>query len=185
MGKRVVVVGTQWGDEGKGKITDFLASGAEVVVRSQGGNNAGHTINMNGQKFALHFIPSGIFFPKIKNIMANGMVIEPVAFFKELDDLAARGVKDFHLYVSDRAHVIMPYHIDLDGLWEAFRGDSAVGTTRKGIGPCYADKASRIGIRIGDLIDPAAFALRLKANLTVTNKILAALDHAPYEFEPL
>jgi len=185
MGKRIVVVGTQWGDEGKGKITDYLASGADVVVRSQGGNNAGHTINFNGQKFALHFIPSGVFFPQIKNVMANGMVIEPIAFFKELDDLAVRGVKDFQLFVSDRAHVIMPYHLDLDGLWETFKGAAAVGTTKKGIGPCYADKAARNGIRIGDLIDPATLAWRLKASLAVTNPVLASFDHAPYEFETL
>jgi len=185
MGKRIVVVGTQWGDEGKGKITDYLAEKADVVVRSQGGNNAGHTINFNQQKFALHFIPSGVFFPQTKNVLANGMVIEPIAFFKELDDLAARGVTRFQLFVSDRAHLIMPYHLVLDGLWETFKGDAAVGTTKKGIGPAYADKASRNGIRIGDLIDPAAFSLRLKASLAVTNPVLASFGHAPYRYEDL
>lgn len=185
MGKRIVVVGTQWGDEGKGKITDYLAEKADVVVRSQGGNNAGHTINFNNQKFALHFIPSGVFFPQTKNILANGMVLEPVAFFRELDELAARGVTRFQLFVSDRAHLIMPYHLVLDGLWETFKGDAAVGTTKKGIGPCYADKVSRNGIRIGDLIDPMAFSMRLKASLAVTNPVLAALGHPPYQFEDL
>jgi adenylosuccinate synthase len=185
MGKRIVVVGTQWGDEGKGKITDYLAADADVVVRSQGGNNAGHTINFNGQKFALHFIPSGIFYPNTKNVMANGMVIEPVALFKELDDLALRGIDHFQLFISDRAHVIMPYHIDLDGLWETFKGDSAVGTTKKGIGPAYADKAARTGIRIGDLIDPESLAIRLKASLDVTNPILEFFQRRPYDFQEL
>lgn len=185
MGKRIVVVGTQWGDEGKGKITDYLAGSADVVVRSQGGNNAGHTINFNGQKFALHFIPSGIFNPKTKNIMAHGMVIEPFAMFKELDELAGRGIRDYQLYISDRAHVIMPWHLDLDGLWEEAKGSDAVGTTKKGIGPAYADKASRIGIRIGDLLDPEWFAIRLKAALTVTNAILAHFERQPYEFNDL
>ncbi|HRY77964.1 MAG TPA: adenylosuccinate synthase [Candidatus Izemoplasmatales bacterium] len=185
MGKRIVVVGTQWGDEGKGKITDYLAAGADVVVRSQGGNNAGHTIHFNHQKFALHFIPSGVFFPKTKNVMANGMVIEPNAFFQELDDLAARGVTGFRLFVSDRAHVIMPYHLDLDVLWETFKGPLAVGTTKKGIGPCYADKASRNGIRVGDLLDPEALALRLRASLSVTNPTLMSFGREPYDFDVL
>ena len=185
MGKRIVIVGTQWGDEGKGKITDFLALDANVVVRSQGGNNAGHTINFNKQKFALHFIPSGIFNPQTKNIMANGMVIEPVALFKEIDDLASRGITNYQLYISDRAHCIMPYHLELDQLWEDFKGDSAVGTTKKGIGPAYSDKASRIGIRLADLLDPESLLASLKASLAITNPILECFHRQTYELQDL
>jgi len=185
MGKRVVVVGTQWGDEGKGKVTDFLALQADVVVRSQGGNNAGHTILFNQHKFALHFLPSGMLNPKITNYMTNGMVIEPEAFFKELEVLHKSGITDYHLHISDRAHVIMPYHIALDGILEKLKGDQAVGTTKKGIGPAYTDKISRSGIRIGDLLDPAMLKLRLEGNLAITNQYLAALGEQTYDFNEL
>lgn len=185
MGKLVVVVGTQWGDEGKGKVTDFLATQADVVVRSQGGNNAGHTIIFNNQKFALHFLPSGIFNPLVTNYMTNGMVIEPKAFFQEIEGLKAMGISTFNLYISDRAHVIMPYHIALDGILENLKGSEAVGTTKKGIGPAYTDKVSRSGIRIGDLLHPDMLEKRLKANLNFTNRLLSALGEKTYEFDDL
>lgn len=185
MGKLVVVVGTQWGDEGKGKVTDFLATQADVVVRSQGGNNAGHTILFNHQKFALHFLPSGILNPKITNYMTNGMVIEPKSFFQELEGLNKLGITDYHLHISDRAHVIMPYHIALDGILENLKGSEAVGTTKKGIGPAYTDKVSRSGIRIGDLLHPEMLKQRLRANLNFTNRLLSALGEKTYEFDEL
>ena len=169
----VVVVGTQWGDEGKGKITDFLAGEADVVVRFQGGNNAGHTIVFDGKKFALHLIPSGIFRKDAINIMANGMVINPKAMIKELEMLKQGGVNEYNLAVSDRAHVILPYHILLDGLFEELKADGKkVGTTKKGIGPTYTDKASRIGIRVCDFIDEEVFYEKLNNNINYYNKLL-------------
>ncbi|MFH0993036.1 MAG: adenylosuccinate synthase [bacterium] len=185
MGNRVVVVGTQWGDEGKGKITDYLAGKAEVVVRSQGGNNAGHSITIGGERFALHLIPSGVFNPNIQNVMANGMVIDPVAFFKELDQLALRGIQTFRLLISDRAHIVMPYHLILDGTLETLKGGAAVGTTKKGIGPAYTDKAGRIGIRVGDLLDPDVLKERIQTNLTITNPLLTLLHQELFSVEAL
>ncbi|MFV0518930.1 MAG: adenylosuccinate synthase [Lachnospirales bacterium] len=174
--KRTVVVGTQWGDEGKGKVTDYLAQKADVVVRFQGGNNAGHTIVFGGQKYALHLIPSGIFNPKTKNVLANGMVINPSAFLEELDMLESKGVKDYNLYVSDRAHIIMPYHIELDGAYEELKGGNMIGTTKRGIGPCYTDKSSREGIRMGELLgDENDLFQKIKDNLIVKNVIFKAL----------
>lgn len=168
----IVVVGTQWGDEGKGKITDFLAGKSDVVVRFQGGNNAGHTIKFDGKKFALHLIPSGIFRKEAVNIMANGMVINPKAMLEELNMLKDGGITEFNLAISDRAHVILPYHIELDGLFEGLKPeDKKVGTTKKGIGPTYADKTSRIGIRISDFIDEETFKEKLTDNLTYYNKL--------------
>ncbi|MDR1592025.1 MAG: adenylosuccinate synthase [Prevotellaceae bacterium] len=185
MGKRLVVVGVQWGDEGKGKMTDFLGQHANVVVRYQGGNNAGHTITFDGQKFALQSIPSGIFHSGVKNIMANGMVINPPAVLKELEALRGRGITDFQLFISDRAAVVMPYHLLLDGAYEAQKGDKKIGTTGKGIGPAYADKYSRIGIRMGDLLDADYFAERLGNALTVKNMELQMLGLSPLDFESL
>ncbi len=173
---RVVVVGTQWGDEGKGKITDYLAQEANVVVRYQGGNNAGHTIVFDGNKYALHLIPSGIFNPNIKNVMANGMVINLKAFAEELKMLFDKGIKEFNLSVSDRAHVILPYHIQLDGMFEDLKGSNKIGTTKKGIGPAYTDKASREGIRICDLLNEEVLRSKLESNLAVKNLIFKALD---------
>ncbi len=185
MNKRVVIIGTQWGDEGKGKITDYLANQADVVVRSQGGNNAGHTIIFNNNKFALHLIPSGIFNPNIINIMANGMVINPQALLQEIDALKTRGITDFKLYISDRAHVVMPYHIDLDGLFEDIKGENAVGTTKKGIGPAYADKVSRIGIRMSDLLDENTLGKKLEVSLEFANILLSAKNCKIYTKEEL
>ena len=170
--KGVVVVGTQWGDEGKGKITDFLAEKADVIVRFQGGNNAGHTIKFDNKKFALHLIPSGIFRKDALNILANGMVINPKATLEELAMLKDGGVTEYNLAISDRAHVILPYHIELDGLFEELKEDSKkVGTTKKGIGPTYSDKYSRIGIRMCDYIDPGTFKDKLTDNLNYYNKL--------------
>lgn len=182
----VVVVGTQWGDEGKGKITDFLAGEADVVVRFQGGNNAGHTIVFDGKKFALHLIPSGIFRKEAINIMANGMVINPKAMIKELEMLKQGGVNDFNLSVSDRAHVILPYHIILDGLFEELKSDGKkVGTTKKGIGPTYTDKSSRIGIRVCDFIDEEVFREKLNDNIEYYNKLLALFGKEKLDSEAI
>lgn len=181
--KNVVVVGTQWGDEGKGKITDFLAQQADVVVRYQGGNNAGHTIVFNQQKFALHLIPSGIFNPNIKNVMANGMVINPEALIEELNVLAEKGIHDFQLYISDRAHVVLPYHKALDAAFEDKKGNQKIGTTKKGIGPAYTDKADRSGIRMCDFIDEAVFKERLKENLDAKNHLLSLLGHETLDYQ--
>ncbi|MFA9493578.1 adenylosuccinate synthase [Streptococcus sp. E17BB] len=167
----VVVVGTQWGDEGKGKITDFLAAEAEVIARYQGGDNAGHTIVIDGKKFKLHLIPSGIFFPEKTAVIGNGMVVNPKALVKELDYLHGEGVTTDNLRISDRAHIILPYHIKLDQLQEEAKGDQKIGTTIKGIGPAYMDKAGRVGIRIADLLDKEVFAERLRVNLAEKNRL--------------
>ena len=165
----VVVVGTQWGDEGKGKITDFLSQDY------QGGDNAGHTIVIDGKKFKLHLIPSGIFFPEKISVIGNGVVVNPKSLVKELEYLHAEGVSTDSLRVSDRAHVILPYHIKLDQLQEAAKGDNKIGTTNKGIGPAYMDKAARVGIRIADLLDKEVFAERLKTNLAEKNRLFTKM----------
>ncbi|MCR5349414.1 MAG: adenylosuccinate synthase [Acholeplasmatales bacterium] len=181
----VVVVGSQWGDEGKGKITDYLAQKANVVVRSQGGNNAGHTITFGGEKFALRSIPSGIFNPNIKNVMANGMVINPKQMLEELAGLEARGITKYQLFVSNRAHIVLPYHQDLDGAYEQFKGDKKIGTTKRGIGPTYADKVNRIGIRIADLVDPKLFKKALEDTLPIKNKELEMLGLKTYTVDEI
>ena len=177
----VVVVGTQWGDEGKGKITDFLSANAEVIARYQGGDNAGHTIVIDGKKFKLHLIPSGIFFPEKISVIGNGVVINPKSLVKELAYLHEEGVTTDSLRISDRAHVILPYHIELDRLQEESKGDNKIGTTIKGIGPAYMDKAARVGIRIADLLDRDVFAERLRINLEEKNRQFTKL----YEAEAL
>ena len=139
-----IVVGTQWGDEGKGKIIDILASRADVVVRSQGGNNAGHTVVNNGEVYKLHLVPSGILYPNALNLIGAGVVLDPKDFIGELDNLESRGIKTIgHLKVDPRAQIVMPWHIALDGLSEAFRGGKDIGTTKRGIGPTYMDKYER------------------------------------------
>ena len=179
---RLVVVGSQWGDEGKGKVTDFLGQNADVVVRSQGGNNAGHTIMIGKEKFALQTIPSGVFNPHIKNVLANGMVINPKETLKELAGLKERGITKFQLFISNRAHVIMPYHILLDGAYESLKGSHKIGTTKKGIGPCYADKVNRIGIRMGDLIEEESLKEILSSTLPLKNKELKMLGLEELDF---
>ena len=183
--ERLVIVGSQWGDEGKGKVTDYLAQRADVVVRSQGGNNAGHTIVFQGQKFALRSIPSGIFNPKTKNVMASGMVIHPKQMLEELQMLKERGITEIQLYISDRAHVVFPYHEVLDGAYEALKENGKIGTTKRGIGPCYADKANRIGIRIGQLIQPNVFKEALKSTLVIKNMELRMLGLPPFDYDSL
>ncbi len=167
----VVVVGTQWGDEGKGKITDFLSENAEVVARYQGGNNAGHTIVFNNKKYKLHLIPSGIFYEDKICVIGNGMVIDPKALVEELAYLHKEGVSTKNLKISNRAHVILPYHIKQDLLEEERKGANKIGTTGKGIGPAYMDKAARIGIRIADLLDKDVFKEKLAANLAEKNRL--------------
>lgn len=167
----VVVVGTQWGDEGKGKVTDYLAEQAEVVVRYQGGNNAGHQIRLKGQNFDLHLLPSGILYKDKQCILGNGMVIDPKALLDEIDYVKALGIEMGQLAISDRAHVVLPYHIRIDELEEERKGQSKIGTTRKGIGPAYMDKAARIGIRMADLLEPEDFKAKLEQNLLEKNQL--------------
>ena len=181
----LVIEGSQWGDEGKGKITDYFAQEADVVVRSQGGNNAGHTITINNQKFALRSIPSGIFNPKIKNVLANGMVINPKQMLEELHGLEARGITNYKLFISNRAHVVLPYHELLDGAYEVFKGNSKIGTTKRGIGPCYSDKANRIGIRMGTFVEEEEFKVALAETLKIKNMELKMLGLEELEFEPI
>jgi adenylosuccinate synthase len=150
----IVIVGTQWGDEGKGKVTDLLAEQAEVIVRFQGGNNAGHTIIRNGDVFKFHLIPSGILHPGKTCVIGNGVVVDPGVLIDELDGLRRRGIDPSGLRISANAHLIMPYHVMLDTAGEAKLGKLSIGTTKRGIGPCYADKSARLGIRVQDLLDP-------------------------------
>src|ERR1019366_3234812 len=152
-----VVVGTQWGDEGKGKITDLLAREMDMVVRYQGGHNAGYRIVVDGEAFALQLVPSGILYPHITPVIGNGVVIDPAVLLDELDRLIERGVDVSRLVVSGNAHLIMPYHQELDRLTERFLGKNALGTTKRGIGPAYADKSSRVGLRVQDLLDAKIF----------------------------
>lgn len=158
-----LIIGTQWGDEGKGKITDLLAQDADIVVRFQGGNNAGHTIVIGDKTFKLHLVPSGILRENVTSVIGNGLVIDPEVLLKELEGLREMGVRMGKLVISDRAHVILPYHKILDGLEEEAKGANAAGTTKRGIGPCYADKASRFGIRFCDLLDEAELERKLTA----------------------
>ncbi|MFD2045659.1 adenylosuccinate synthase [Ornithinibacillus salinisoli] len=177
----VVVVGTQWGDEGKGKITDFLSQNAEVVSRYQGGNNAGHTIKFDGITYKLHLIPSGIFFEDKICVLGNGMVIDPKAFVEEIAYLHERNVSTDNLRISNRAHVILPYHLRLDILQEEEKGIHKIGTTKKGIGPAYMDKAARSGIRIADLLDKETFRSKLEQNLKEKNRLFEKV----YEVDPI
>lgn len=168
----VVVVGTQWGDEGKGKITDYLAEGADVVARYQGGNNAGHTILIEGKKYKLTMIPSGIFYTDKACVIGNGMVINPKALIEEINYIHDNDFTTKNLSISDRAHIIMPYHMVLDALEEERKGPNKIGTTGKGIGPCYMDKAARTGIRMADLMDAEEFELKLRHLVKEKNHII-------------
>ncbi|MDR2464957.1 MAG: adenylosuccinate synthase [Streptococcaceae bacterium] len=175
----VVVVGTQWGDEGKGKITDFLSENAEVIARYQGGDNAGHTVIIENKKYKLHLIPSGIFYPEKISVIGNGVVVNPKSLVKELAYLNEEGVSTDNLRISDRAHVILPYHIQLDQVQEDAKGENKIGTTIKGIGPAYMDKAARVGIRIADLLDKDIFAERLARNLEEKNRLFEKMYECP------
>jgi adenylosuccinate synthase len=169
-----IVLGAQWGDEGKGKMTDYLAESAEVIVRFQGGNNAGHTVEVGEKQYKLHLIPSGILYGDKLNVIGNGVVIDPKALFEEIDYLENLGVKvtPKNLIISDRANVIMPYHKLLDALKEKARGKNDIGTTGKGIGPCYTDKVERSGIRVCDLINSEVFKGKLQESLSAKNDII-------------
>ena len=175
-----ILVGAQWGDEGKGKIIDFLTDEADIVVRSQGGNNAGHTIVIGGEKYVLHLIPSGILRRSKTCVIGNGVVIDPVSLVGEIDGLLARGVKvGKNLLISDAAHLVLPYHRSLDELREVQKGSKKIGTTKRGIGPAYADKASRTGLRMGDLMRPEVFAAKLTQRIKENNEILKSHGLAP------
>ena len=167
----VVVVGTQWGDEGKGKITDFLSKKADIIARFAGGDNAGHTIKFGGETYKLHLIPSGIFYQDKISVMGNGLVINPKSLVTELKGLQERGIDTSNLRISHRAHIILPYHIHQDKAEEEARGDQKIGTTCKGIGPCYQDKVARIGIRVADLLDKEVFEQKLRANVELKNRL--------------
>jgi len=177
----MTVVGGQWGDEGKGKIIDILAEKAKIVARFSGGDNAGHTVLNPHGEFRLHLVPSGIFYPQVTCIISNGVAINPAVLLREIDDLQNHGVDTSRLFISDRAHLIMPYHILLDGLEEERRSKGALGTTRRGIGPVFADKVARLGIRAGDLLDKDMFLSRLKSALEFKNIILTKV----YQASPL
>ncbi len=172
-----IVLGAQWGDEGKGKMTDYLAENADVVVRFQGGNNAGHTVEVGDKQYKLHLIPSGILYGDKLNVIGNGVVVDPKAMFEEIEYLEGLGVKVTadNFIVSDRAHLVMPYHRALDAAKEKARGKNDIGTTGKGIGPCYTDKAERSGIRVCDLMHKEVFKVRLKENIDFKNQILSKI----------
>ncbi len=171
----VIVVGLQWGDEGKGKIVDFLSEKADVVARYQGGHNAGHTVVINNEKFILHLIPSGILYKGKTCLIGNGVVVDPAALIEEINGLKERGIEISNLFLSKNAHLIMPYHIALDKENEKLRGAKNIGTTGRGIGPCYCDKIGRVGIRVADLLQPSVFKEKLKANLFHINFLLENL----------
>ena len=182
----VVVVGSQWGDEGKGKITDFLSQNAEVIARYQGGDNAGHTIAFDGKTYKLRLIPSGIFYSDKISVIGNGVVLNPKSLVTELKYLHDNGVSTDNLRISNRAHVILPYHIVLDGLQEAVKKDNKNGTTNKGIGPAYMEKAARVGIRVADLLEKDTFEEKLRTNLEEKNRLFEKMyGHEPLKFEDI
>jgi adenylosuccinate synthase len=177
-----VILGAQWGDEGKGKITDLLAAEADIVARFGGGDNAGHTVTVGTERFALHLIPSGILYPRVKCLLGGGMVINPKTLLGEMQALEARGVdvSPDRLRLSGRAHLIMPYHVALDGASETARGGAALGTTKRGIGPAYTDKAARVGIRVQEMLHPAEdLAERVREQATVKNTLLTKVYDQP------
>ena len=178
----LAVLGAQWGDEGKGKIVDLLTPRFDIVARYQGGHNAGHTVYVNGTKFVLRLIPSGMLHPGITCVIGNGVVVDPEALFAEVDELARNGIEvGDRLVVSDKAHLILPYHRDLDLLAEARRGERKIGTTSRGIGPAYEDKIARRGIRVGDLADPAALEQNVRDNVLARNRLVhdSTMDWKP------
>lgn len=174
-----VVVGLQYGDEGKGKITDVLSAKSDYVVRFQGGDNAGHTVYAGEEKFVLHLLPSGVLQCKGKCIIANGVVVNPKAFVKEVEQLESKGMRTDHIFISRRAHVIMPYHILMDTYREEEKGGTEIGTTKKGIGPCYEDKIARVGIRMVDLLNPEILREKIDKNLRVKNALFEKYFEKP------
>lgn len=181
------IVGLQWGDEGKGKIVDTLSAEFDVVARYQGGSNAGHTVVVNGRKFVLHLIPSGVLRPNCLCVIGNGVVLDPVALLQEIEELRGFGVEvGRNLAISDRAHVVFPYHKEMDRLQEESGSSGKIGTTQRGIGPCYTDKAARVGIRVGDLMDKETLERKLRVNVAYKNRLFEALyGRKPMAFEPM
>ncbi len=181
----LAIQGMQWGDEGKGKVTDYFSSRADVVVRSQGGNNAGHSIVYGGKRYALRLLPSGVFHKETTNVLADGVTINPIALIEELDSLNEQGIKDIKLLISNRATILMPYHIALDKAREEALGNAKIGTTGKGIGPSYEDKASRLGLRMGDILDKEYLRVRLEEVLPLKNLELKAFGAKEYTVDEL
>ena len=183
-----IVIGAQWGDEGKGKIVDLLTEKADIVVRAQGGNNAGHTVITDGNEYILHLIPSGILWPEKKCVIGNGVVMDPISFLEEIDGLADKGiiVSPDNLIISTRAHLVMPFHREMDAYKEAAKGDGKIGTTKRGIGPTYGDKVDRIGFRLHDLIgDPVAFAERLHKRVSDCNPLFESVGMEALDAEAI
>src|SRR5438093_7352568 len=179
----LAVLGAQWGDEGKGKIVDLLTPQFDIVARYQGGHNAGHTVYAGGRKFILRLIPSGILHPGILCVIGNGVVVDPQALLAEVDELARAGIDTAgRIVISDKAHLILPYHRDLDLLSEARRGEDKIGTTSRGIGPAYEDKIARRGIRAGDLADPRSLEHDVRDNVTARNRLV---QDAPMDWRPV
>jgi len=179
-----ILVGAQWGDEGKGKIIDVLTEEADVVVRTQGGNNAGHTVFVGPKKYVLHLIPSGILRRGKRNVIANGVVVDPIGLVEEIKGLHKLGVRTFgRLFVSETAHIVLPYHRELDAQREVLKGRDKIGTTKRGIGPCYGDKAARVGLRMVDLINPRRFKEKLALRIGENNEVLRALGAKPLSFK--
>ena len=179
-----ILVGAQWGDEGKGKIIDVLTEQADVVVRTQGGNNAGHTVFVGPQKYVLHLVPSGILRPGKICVIGNGVVVDPVGLVAEIEGLLKLGVKvDGNLLLSETAHLVLPYHRELDAQREAVKGKNKIGTTKRGIGPAYGDKAARTGLRVIDLINPARFEVLLRLRIRENNEVLKAFGAKPLSFK--
>ncbi len=182
----VVIIGTQWGDEGKGKIVDYLAQQADTVVRFQGGSNAGHTVAVNDEEYKLRLLPSGILYKGTHCVIGNGVVVDPQCMLEEMDAMTARGIDVSGIRLSNRAHVVLPYHKIIDGLGDEGRGENKIGTTKRGIGPCYIDRDDRIGIRVCDLIDRDEFAKKLKEILPVKNLILEKIyNHVPLNYDEI
>ena len=180
----VVVIGAQWGDEGKGKIVDYLAQKANAVVRYSGGSNAGHTVVVDDVAYKLRLLPSGVLYKDKINILGNGVVINPAVVLQEIAGMKAQGIDCSNLLISDRAHVVMPYHAKLDELQEAALGEHKIGTTKGGIGPCYMDKVARTGIRICDLMEPDTFADKLRVNLAAKNEIITKIyGGEPFDYD--
>src|SRR2546428_639898 len=179
-----ILIGAQWGDEGKGKIIDVLTDGADVVVRTQGGNNAGHTVHIKGQKYILHLVPSGILRPKKICVIGNGVVVDPVSLVEEIEGLRKLGVKvQGNLFLSETAHLVFPYHRELDEQRELLKGQNKIGTTKRGIGPAYGDKAARTGLRVLDLTEPERFEVVLQAKIRENNEVLKAFGAKPLSFK--
>src|SRR3989440_10781162 len=179
-----ILVGAQWGDEGKGKIIDVLTQQSDIVVRTQGGNNAGHTVFIGQQKYVLHLIPSGILRKGKTCVIGNGVVVDPVSLVEEIDGLLKLGVAvDGNLFISETAHLVFPYHRELDSQREILKGKNKIGTTKRGIGPAYGDKAARTGLRVLDLINPQRFQKQLEFKIKENNEILKAFGAKPLSFK--